>query len=177
MIRFLILSLTVLMLLAGCRTDIHDYRDRQPLFDIFRYFQGQTEAWGMVQAHCGQQLRRFHVVMHGDVEGDTLTLNERFVYDDGEQQRRIWHIRRISSDSYEGTAEDIEGIARGQAAGNAFHWQYSMNVKVDGTTWLLDFDDWMFLQDGIHLFNKTEMKKFGITAGYVTLFFSKGATP
>ena len=64
-------------------------------------------------------------------------------------------------------------VASGQAAGNAFHWRYSMNVEASGSRWLLHFDDWMFLQDGSHLFNKTEMKKFGITVATVTLFFTR----
>lgn len=31
----------------------------------------------------------------------------------------------------------------------------------------------MYLQDGIHLFNKTEMKKLGVTVATVTLFFTR----
>ena len=38
----------------------------------------------MVQDRSGKQIRRFHVEIAGDVIGDTLTLNEHFVYDDGE---------------------------------------------------------------------------------------------
>lgn len=49
----------------------------------------------------------------------------------------------------------------------------SMNVKADGKTWLLHFDDWMYLQDSTRLFNKTEMKKFGVTVATVTLFFTR----
>ncbi len=123
----------------------------------------------MVQDRSGKQLRRFHVEIDGDVVGDTLTLHERFVYDDGEKQQRVWRIRRTGDNRYQGTAGDIEGVASGQAAGNAFHWRYSMSVEASGSRWLLHFDDWMFLQDGIHLFNKTEMKKFGITVATVTL--------
>ncbi|VTR55719.1 Protein of uncharacterised function (DUF3833) [Serratia fonticola] len=67
----------------------------------------------------------------------------------------------------------FEGVASGVAEGNAFNWRYSMNVKANGSTWLLHFDDWMYLQDDTHLFNKTEMKKFGITVGQVTLFFTR----
>ncbi len=173
--RILTLGLAMLMLLAGCSSQIDDYRHQQPPLDIFHFFSGKTEAWGMVQDRSGKQLRRFHVEIDGDVAGDTLTLNERFVYDDGEKQQRVWHIRRVSADRYEGTAGDIEGVAAGEAAGNAFHWRYSMNVTASGSTWLLDFDDWMYLQDGTHLFNKTEMKKFGITVGTVTLFFTRKA--
>jgi hypothetical protein len=48
-----------------------------------------------------------------------------------------------------------------------------MNVKANGSTWLLNFDDWMYLQDENHLFNKTEMKKLGVTVATVTLFFTR----
>ncbi|MCS5960655.1 DUF3833 domain-containing protein [Klebsiella pneumoniae subsp. pneumoniae] len=79
----------------------------------------------------------FHVEIDGDVVGDTLTLHERFVYDDGEKQQRVWRIRRTGDNRYQGTAGDIEGVASGQAAGNAFHWRYSMNVEASGGRWLL----------------------------------------
>lgn len=75
--------------------------------DIFDYFERSV---GMVQDRSGKQIRRFHVEIAGDVIGDTLTLNEHFVYDDGEKQQRVWHIRRLGNDRYEGTAEDIEGV-------------------------------------------------------------------
>lgn len=132
--RILTLGLALMMLLVGCSTDISDYRHQQPPLDIFHYFQGKTEAWGMVQDRSGKQLRRFHVEITGNVIGDTLTLNEHFVYDDGEKQQRVWHIRRVGTNRYEGTAGDIEGVASGVAEGNAFNWRYSMNVKANGST-------------------------------------------
>ena len=173
--RLLAIALPLMIQLSGCSAEIADYRQQQPTLDIFTYFKGETKAWGMVQDRSGKQIRRFHVDIKGDVVGDTLTLNEQFVYDDGEKQQRVWHIHRISANRYEGTAGDIKGLAKGRAEGNALNWHYSMNVKASGRTWLLNFDDWMYLQDGNHLFNKTEMKKFGLTVGTVTLFFSHKA--
>lgn len=80
--RILTLGLALLMLaLAGCSAEVADYRQQQQALDIFHYFQGKTEAWGMVQDRNGKQLRRFHVAIDGDVVGDTLTLHERFIYD------------------------------------------------------------------------------------------------
>ena len=171
--RFLLMALALTMLVAGCSTEVTEYRQQQTGLDICTYFPGNTEEWGMVQDRSGNQIRRFHVEIAGDVIGDTLTLNEHFVYDDGEKQQRVWHIRRVGQNRYEGTAGDIEGVATGQAAGNALNWRYSMNVKADGKTWLLHFDDWMYLQDSTRLFNKTEMKKFGVTVATVTLFFTR----
>ena len=78
--RFLMMVLALTMLLAGCSTEVAEYRQQQPRLDIFDYFQGKTEAWGMVQDRSGKQIRRFHVEIAGDVIGDTLTLNEHFGY-------------------------------------------------------------------------------------------------
>jgi hypothetical protein len=112
---------------AGCSTEVTDYR-RSSRPRHLSLFSGQTEAWGMVQDRSGKQLRRFHVEIDGDVVGDTLTLNEHFVYDDGEKQQRVWHIRRTGDDRYEGPPGISKGWP-GQAAGNAFNWRYSMNVR------------------------------------------------
>ena len=173
--RFLLVALALTMLVAGCSTEVTEYRQQQPRLDIFTYFQGKTEAWGMVQDRSGKQIRRFHVEIAGDVIGDTLTLNEHFVYDDGEKQQRVWHIRRLSDGSYVGTAGDIIGTAQGHSRGNAFNWRYTMTVKTDDSSYKLNFDDWIYQQDAQHLMNVTSMKKFGVEVARVTLFFSKQA--
>ena len=46
--RILTLGLALLMLiLAGCSTEVTEYRQQQPALDIFHYFQGRTEAWAL----------------------------------------------------------------------------------------------------------------------------------
>ena len=47
--RLLALSLPLMMQLSGCSAEITEYRQQQPTLDIFQYFQGETQAWGMVQ--------------------------------------------------------------------------------------------------------------------------------
>lgn len=128
-----------LCLLSGCSAEIKDYQLAEPKLDIFRYFQGNSQAWGMVQDYSNKQTRRFSVTIRGEVVADTLTLNESFVYDDGEKQTRIWHIRKLDDGSYQGTADDIIGTATGHIAGNAFNWKYVMDVKAGGNTHRLTF--------------------------------------
>lgn len=167
------LLLALLFLLAGCSTEISDYQHDKPTFDLFGYFSGETRAWGMVQDYQNKQIRRFEVVIQGDVVGNTLTLNEKFVYNDGERQTRVWRIIRNEDGSYQGTAGDIIGVAQGNTAGNAFNWRYDMDVKTDNGTVKLHFDDWLFRQDEKHLFNVTSLRKFGLEVAKVTLFFEK----
>ena len=46
-------------------------------------------------------------------------------------------------------------------------------LPVDGTTYEVDFDDWMFLIDEQVMVNRARMSKFGFELGQVTLFFRK----
>ncbi|WON78061.1 DUF3833 domain-containing protein [Serratia sp. UGAL515B_01] len=167
------LLMVLLFLLAGCSADINDYRAEKPTFDLFGYFSGETRAWGMVQDYQNKQIRRFEVVIQGDVVGDTLTLHEKFVYNDGERQTRTWRITRNPDGSYQGTAGDIIGVAHGNTEGNAFNWRYDMEVKTDNGAVKLHFDDWLYRQDETHLFNQTSLRKFGLEVAKVTLFFAK----
>ena len=65
------------------------------------------------------------------------------------------------------------GEAVGELAGNALRWQYQLNLPVDDTTYVVTFDDWMYLMDEDTLINRSSMLKFGVELGQVTLFFRR----
>ncbi|NOH79553.1 DUF3833 domain-containing protein [Vibrio sp. RE86] len=171
---FIALFAIVLSLaLIGCSSDLDDYKTSGPEFALFEYFQGSTVAWGMVQDYTEKQTRRFEVKIEGSVEGDTLTLVEDFVFDDGEVSQRIWIIERKEDGSYSGKADDIIGEATGREVGNALQWQYDFELQLDDSTVVVAFDDWLYRQDDKHVFNLTKIKKFGVEVGQITLFFQK----
>ncbi len=161
------------LFLISCSADIDDYKETSPTFALFDYFNGHTKAWGMVQDYTSKQTRRFEVDIVGKVSGDTLVLDESFIYDDGETSTRQWTITRTSDSDYIGSADDIIGQAIGKEVGNAFQWKYDFELAVDGDLIQVHFDDWLFRQDERHLFNTTSIEKFGFEVGKVTLFFSK----
>ena len=74
---------------------------------------------------------------------------------------------------WKGTAADVDGEAFGEVSGNAFHWRYVLNLKVDDSTYKVAFDDWMYLLDDKTLANRSYMSKLGVELGQVTLFFRK----
>ncbi|CAH0526482.1 DUF3833 domain-containing protein [Vibrio hippocampi] len=168
---FWLLLLTLFV--SACSSDIDDYQQTQPSFDLFGYFEGKTLAWGMVQDYTDQQTRRFTVSIIGTIEGDTLVLEEDFVFDDGELDRRVWVISRLDNGRYVGEADDIVGTAEGIEVGNALHWKYDFNLEVDDSSHTVTFDDWLYRQDEKHLFNLTSIKKWGVEVGRITLFFQK----
>ena len=159
--------------LSGCAAKVSDYEGESPKLDLREYFNGPVRAWGMVQDRSGKVIRRFEVEMVGRWEGDTGVLEEDFTYNDGEKQRRVWTFRRIDDGRYTGTADDVVGEATGEIYGNALRWRYVLEIEVDGRTWNINFDEWMYLLDEQTLFNRTVMKKFGLRVGEVTLFFLK----
>ncbi len=152
---------------------IEDYAQFTPRFDIFEYFQGKTRGWGMFQDRGGTLKRQFVVDINGVIENNELVMTEDFVWNDGEKSQRIWRIQRIQSGQYSGRAADVVGQAQGKSAGNALNWQYTLNLPVDGKTWQVNFDDWMFLQPDNVLLNRATMSKLGIRLGEVTIAFSK----
>ncbi|HHF2951742.1 hypothetical protein ACX03_01585 [Vibrio parahaemolyticus] len=166
-------ALAAAALLSACSAGIDNYQSSTPTFDLFGYFEGETKAWGMVQDYTEQQTRRFEVDIVGTVEGNTLTLVEDFVFDDGEVDQRIWVITKLEDGRYEGKAEDIIGVATGAEQGNALQWQYDFELQMDDSTVAVAFDDWLYRQDEKHVFNLTKIKKFGVEVGTITLFFQK----
>ena len=166
--------LSVLVILAGC-TEMKptDFSGKTPRLVIEEYFAGRTVASGIFEDRFGQVRRQFTVEIDGNWNGEELILDERFLYDDGERERRIWRIRKNGPNAYEGRAGDVIGVATGEAQGNALNWQYEMDLKVGDGSWRVRFDDWMFLQSSGLLLNRARVSKFGLEIGTVMLAFMK----
>lgn len=171
-------KLAVLVLLSACASpNVQQYQALQPKLDLPGYFLGTTHAWGMFQQRGGSVVKRFKVEITGTGDAQQLTLDERFRYDDGTTQRRVWKLTRDAAGRWTGRADDVEGVAQGEVAGNALHWQYTLLLPVDGSTYAMKFDDWMYLIDECTMINRASMGKFGIELGQVTLMFRKQSCP
>lgn len=160
--------------IAGCATPgVEQYRAEQPSLDVRTYLDGTLDAWGMFQGRSGDVKRRFRVVIDARWQGDTGVLDEAFTWSDGSTSRRVWTLKRQPDGSLRGTADDVVGEAVGEVAGNALRWRYTLALPVDGRTYHVDFDDWMFLMDDKVMLNRSFMSKWGIHLGEVTLTFVK----
>lgn len=169
-----LIAILLTSLLAGCSNmDIKQYQNETPKLDLFNFFEGKTEAWGQFQDRSGLVLRRFTVDISGRISGNTLILDERFVYNDGEKQQRIWTITKMGEGQYIGIADDVIGQAKGYSAGNALNWSYTLDLPYKDSTIHVQFDDWMFLHTESKMMNIAEVTKWGFKVGEVTLFFNK----
>lgn len=162
-----------LALSACAGPQISDYAAQTPILDLRTYFNGTVDAWGLFTDRSGRVVKRFTVVMDCKWQGDEGVLDEAFTYSDGTKQRRIWRLNALPNGRYEGRADDVVGMASGQTKGNAFQWQYTLALPIDGSVWHVQFDDWMYLMDERVMLNKAVMSKLGVTLGEVTLSFTR----
>lgn len=180
------IAVVLLFVVAGCSTTIDSYREQKPELSLESFFDGDFIAVGVVQDYRQKLTRHFCVELSAswqEVEGvNTAILDETFYFNDGEQQKRIWTLERIDSNSknklYQGTASDVVGVAQGRAVGNAFHWQYQLDIetknkKGERKNIVLAVDDWIYQLSDVSAFNRSDLTKFGLKVGEISIFFDK----
>jgi hypothetical protein len=164
-----------LALLAACsskpRVPKTFLSDRQ--LNLEEFFEGKTVAYGQFQDILGNVPRRFTVDIDGTWDGETLTLVEDFVYDDGATEQRIWTLTKTGDDTWTGTAPGVLGTASGIERGDTFNWKYKIDLPIKDGTMRVKFDDWMWLLEDDRLLNRAYVSRFGVRLGEVILFFEK----
>ncbi len=174
--RRLILTGSALLALmgTGCSVpQVAQYANEKPRLDLQEYFNGTLDAYGVFTDRSGAVVKRFTVVMLCSWNGDEGVLDEDFLYSDGTRQKRVWRLKKTGDGRFIGRADDVVGEARGESSGNAFYWNYTMQLPVDGRVIEVQFDDWMYLMTDTVMLNKATMSKFGVRLGEVTLSFRK----
>ena len=172
--------------LLGCsqalfKTDIKDYAANRPALKLERFFEGESYAYGIFEDRFGNLKRQFRVHIDGRMDTEGLILDERFIYDDGETARRVWTIQNKGVDDaglvhYQGQAEDIDGVATGQIAGNVLSWSYDIVLSLSGQKLKVRFDDFIYQLDEDIAINRAYVSKWGVEIGQVTLVFLRGDT-
>ena len=168
-----LIALGMAVLLSGCAAVTpQDYARETPKLDLSTYFNGKVDGWGMVQDRSGKVLRRMYVELDCKWNGNEGVLDESFQWSDGKTEKRVWRIRK-DGDRYIGTAGDVIGEAKGEAAGNSLRWNYVLALPVDVSTYHMDMDDWMWMIDDKTMANRTTMSKFGVRVAEISIFFRK----
>ncbi len=175
-----LIALAAFVLVAACtgKPSFEDpvLSDRQ--LNLEEFFDGDLVAYGQFQDVFGTVRRQFVVDIHGDWDGEKLTLTEDFVYEDGSTEQRIWTLVKTGEDTWQGTAPGVIGTATGTEDGDRFNWQYEINLPIPSATGATEtmqvaFDDWMWLLSDDRLFNRAYIKRYGIDIGDVSITFEK----
>jgi len=162
--------LSMLGLLTACgSTSVDDYQAREPAFAPEDFFNGALTAHGVVKDFSGTAIRHFSADIVGCWSDGVGTLDEDFVFDDGEQQTRIWTLTPNGSQTYIGTAGDVvgEGLARWQ--GNAMFLDYTLRIALDDGSIDVHIDDRMYRISENVVVNESKMRKWGFGVGEIVL--------
>lgn len=162
--------------LSGCATlSPRQFAASTPPFQPELFFEGPVHSWGVMEDRAGHPKSRFRTEIEGHREGADLTMNQRFQFDDGRSQERVWRVRRLDAHRYEGTATDVIGKAKGEAYGNTFRLQYTLEVKRGNPLTRVRVSQWMYLMaDGETMFNRVTISKLGVVVGQTSEYFRRG---
>jgi hypothetical protein len=170
----ILIGLIFSLMILGCSSQsLDDYANSSPKFDVESYFNGPLQAQGIVLDRGGKVTRRFTVDMIGTWTGSQGKLEEWFVFDDGEKTTRTWQITKLKEGHYIGTAGDVVGQALGESNGFALHWDYQLDLPVDGKEVRVTFDDWLYQMDNKVVINRSIITKWGFRVGEVILVITK----
>ena len=173
--RFALISgLCGLLMVSACSSPtVNDYANYQPTLVAETFFDGQLSAHGVVKDRGGKVIRYFNADINAYWQDGIGTLEEDFVFNDGEQQRRVWTLTPDGSGTYIGTAGDVIGEARVTTAGNSMFLDYVLRIAYGDGTLDLRIDDRMYLVSDKVLINESVMTKFGVEVGSLLLVINK----
>ena len=170
--RFIVLL--CLALIGGCSSvSIEEYRDNEPRLVAEEFFNGKLSAHGIVKDRGGEVIRFFNAEIDAYWEDGVGTLDERFIFDDGEKQTRVWELKPVAENRYIATAGDVIGDGKMQVAGNSLFLDYVLRIPYGDGTIDLRIDDRMYLVSDRVLLNESIMTKWGFEVGQITLVIKK----
>lgn len=165
----LLTPLLILLLAACSQVQIEQHADLQPAITLEQFFSGQLSAHGVVKDRSGKIIRTFNADIAASWDAGVGTLDEDFVFDDGEQQKRLWTLTPQADGSYTGTAADVVGAGQLQVAGNSVFLDYVLRIPYKDGTIDVRVDDRMYLVTENILLNESRMLKFGFQVGSLLL--------
>jgi hypothetical protein len=164
--RRLVLGLGALAL-GGCATRPPSPPAGAPGLTLVEAFQGRTVGVGVFRVPIAGVERRFRADLVGTLAGDTLTVVEDFVFDDGEKDRLTWRFRRTGPGRWSGAREDTVGDATVVEERSEIRLDYVADVRSRGEVTRLGFADVIWRrQDGVIL-NEAVVTRFGVPVGSV----------
>lgn len=168
------LALICLALVASCASvSVEDYADNKPRLVPETFFNGTLHAHGIVKDRGGKVIRYFNAEIVAKWIDGIGILDERFSFDNGEQQTRVWKLLSTGDGKYTATAGDVIGQGTMQVAGNSVFLDYILRIPYGDDSIDVAIDDRMYLVSERVLLNESIMTKWGFEVGQIMLVIEK----
>jgi hypothetical protein len=149
-------------------------RDGKPDFKPEKFFGGRTQSWGIFETRSGAPKETLQTQTWGRWERGIFRFEQDLQFQSGEKTHRSWSIRRLDENHYLATGTGIVGTARGEARGNAFHLEFTLDAIPGNPLGHLHMSQWMYLQpDGVTMVNRAILTKAGVIVAEITEQFHK----
>jgi hypothetical protein len=173
LIKVVLIAVCSAALSACSSVSVEEYAANKPQLVAEEFFNGKLLAHGIVKDRGGLVIRYFSASIDASWSDGIGTLDESFVFDDGEQQTRVWTLKPTGDNNYVATAGDVIGDGRMKVAGNSVFLDYVLRVPYDGDSIDLRIDDRMYLVSERVLLNESIMTKWGFEVGSILLVIEK----
>lgn len=148
-----------------------------PAFDPVAFFTGHTQSSGVVESRSGAPSERVVTDSVGRIEApDRLRMVQHLTFQDGTTQERDWTLWRSGPASFDATANDMVGTAKGEADGGVFHWQWVLARSPGNWFMNVTMNQWMYRMSDGSVMIRTTISKLGFIVAEVTEQFTHPAT-
>ncbi len=166
--------LCAVLMISGCSNiTVNDYANNTPVLKPQEFFTGNLTAKGVVKNRSGKVIRHFTATIKASWHNNIGTLDEKFIFNDGEIQYRTWTLTPTQTNQFNAIAGDVIGIGTGNFAGNAINLHYLLAVQYNNSTINLNVEDWMWRIDDQTVLNESTLFKFGFRVGSIQLVIQK----
>jgi hypothetical protein len=170
--RLLITSFLISLVDCAGNSEAQIARQNTPLV-MEEFFSGNLTAHGIVKDWRGRVIRRFSADIVAYWDRGVGTIEEDFVFDDGEIDRRVWKLQSTGTEKYNGTAGDVIGIAEVSVEDDSAFLDYILRIPYGDDTLDVRIDDRMYLVSPTVLLNESKLRKFGVQIGELVLVIQK----
>ncbi|MBV6656201.1 MAG: DUF3833 family protein [Devosiaceae bacterium] len=153
--------------LAACATSPQAPIGNDQPITLVEAFRGERTGRGLFSVPLAGVERGFDARLVGTVGGNTLTVVEDFIFDDGEVQQLTWVFTRTGPFEWSGVRDDTVGTATVVETGTDIRLDYVADVVSRGETTRLGFSDIIYREPGNVIINEAVVTRFGIPIGTV----------
>jgi len=163
-------TLLPLLFLFGCSRPmtVEAFHATTPAFDPVAFWTGHTHSWGVVEDRAGAPTQTIETDCVGTAEPGGVHLVQTLTEGDGTVRHRDWHLRRAGPGRFTATANDMVGVAAGEAAGRVFHWDWVWATAPGNPLKNVVMHQWMYLMPDGTMMNRTVIAKLGISVAEVS---------
>ena len=172
--RLLIALMTMVSVLAGCASqpenlDLAASAAAPKTMIVEQSLSGKLQGDGVFINSLTGGETKFSVLMDGTWDGKKLTLVEDFTFADGLQERKTWVLTKTAEGVYQGTREDVIGVADIRQDGAAVRLDYEVTLHTGIGPIDVRFRDIMQYQPDGSILNEAVVSKFGLRIGRVAI--------